>query len=245
MAKNKQHGFSLVELMVVVVIIGVFSAMTIPGITEVIYRNSLIEVVDEVQQAAAQTRALAMQTRQAAVLEVRPTMVWVNLLQGALCEDLVIERRCLTPALTGGDGSISLLPGSADHAGAAMCGGFARTLDDSNQCKGETSLSRDPGFALCYSGRGELFVRVGADNGTACSQNPAAPAPAQTWLQACGDPVQQEPFGNLKMYEGAVIIFNRYGSTALCSGTVHGIRRAVYLPITGAPYSKLAPEAAP
>ncbi len=249
MAKNKQHGFSLIELMVVVLIIGVFAAMTIPSITTVMHRNALSELTNAAQEAGINVRSWTMQTRQASVLEVRHDKAWINLLAGSYCNDeRPLARRCMSPEDSSGLGEIVFSEvKNVINAGAAVCGGSVLTLAG-DSCTLAVALDRSDGFALCYSGNGELYYRLGADDAVACTQDPAQPSDDQTWVPACSAVAAVDATGSeagtgaqVKLNDGAVLVFNRFGGDPLCTGTPAegAVRRAVFFPTIGAPFVKV------
>ncbi|MCP4709593.1 MAG: type II secretion system protein [Planctomycetes bacterium] len=241
MKKKSKSGFTLIEMIIVLAIISITSVVAIPGMISVLNRNKLIEMVNVFQQAAAKTRGLAMQTKRAAVLEVRADGMWINLMTGANCSTNLLQR-CLTNSVEGGDGLINLTETSFVEAGAAMCGGVALAFEVGaggvRECR-SLDLPTDA-FALCYSGRGELFVRPEADPNMECdSTDPAQTGDLDKWQQACGIRAGENVGENLDISDGAVIIFNRYVD-GNCQAASIGVRRAVFFPTSGLPYSKLA-----
>ncbi|MCP4599360.1 MAG: type II secretion system protein [Proteobacteria bacterium] len=235
--KNRfKYGFTLIEMMVVLTIMAVVCAISIPGIVEITYRNALTSMVNDFQQAAAKTRELAMQTRQAAVLEVRENTIWINLLDGAHCT-ADLAQRCLTNTGAGGTGEIDLDELIAE-SGSAMCGGYSLTPE--TNCTTKTPLPH-AAFAICYSGRGELFVRDDTDDNMECGASTTDQASADAWLQACGTSTAQTidtVTTSLDIYDGAVVLFNRIDGD--CAVPI-GVRRGVFFPSNGMPYSKIAP----
>jgi prepilin-type N-terminal cleavage/methylation domain-containing protein len=231
MPKRKERGFSLVELMVVVAIIAVFSALVIPGITRVRFRNNLSEMVNEMQQLATETRALAMQTRRAAVLEVNPNVAaWVNLLPSSNCADTTaVAQRCVFQA--------DLTNISYVTAGATMCPPNQLLLAAGSPpvCEQSDDQPSDQ-YALCYSGRGELYIRDGADDNTACDADDATPNATATWTPVCDLVVANPTAGTLT--SGVAIPFNRYQNRD-CTGTADDVQRVLFVPKSGAPYSKV------
>jgi Tfp pilus assembly protein FimT len=214
--------------MIVAVIIAVFSALAIPGITRVKYRNDLSEMINELQQMANETRALAMQTRKAVVLEVDPNVgAWVNLLPGSSCSDTsAIAQRCVLEA--------DLDKNSYVLASATMCAADQLLLAGSPLACTVSSTQLTAEYALCYSGRGELFVRDGADENTVCG---VATAPsAATWTAVCDRTATAPTSGAL--LSGVAIPFNRYPSRD-CTATADDVQRVLFIPKSGAPYSKV------
>lgn len=232
MPKRKQQGFSLVELMVVVLIIAVFSALVIPSITGVRYRNNLSEMVNELQQIATETRALAMQTRRAAVLEIIPnTNAWVNLLPGSSCSGMdSITQRCIFEA--------DLAKTTYVLADATMCNADQLLLAGNPLvcAQSGTQLLYTTGYALCYSGRGELFVRNSVDANTVSCDTPGPPSTNQPWAAVCDRLAANPTSGTL--LSGVGIPFNRY-PTRDCSEAPEDVQRMLFIPKSGAPYSKV------
>lgn len=233
-------GFTLLELMVVLVIIGVFSALAIPGIMEIRYRNTLTDSVERIRTAAGATRDFAMQTRKAVVLEVTSDGVWVNLLNDAACESEV-ETFC-APSL-GGYQPLYDADSLGAVAGVALCGGTVLKVESSG-CAAGPELVVGDGFALCYSGAGELYYRVGADANTGCSGSNPPASGADAWVRACSvsSPVTIQ-FADESAYaleDGAVLMLNRYEGTACGSATdATDMRRLVIFPTNGSPYSQV------
>ncbi len=243
------RGFSLLELMAVVVIIGIFSALAIPGIVEIRSRNTLTDSVERIRSAGAATRDFAMQTRKAAVLEISSDGVWINLLSGPKCND-EIELRCAS-SLGDETGFISLYDseGIGATAGIAMCGGSSLSTASASEtaCSSSVALSKDTGFALCYSGSGDLFFRASADENTVCGGT-GSPDDSAIWTRACStssSSAKAVSFADSTSYnlsDGAVLMLNRYPGDSLCAdGSASlDIRRIIVFPTNGAPFSQVS-----
>jgi len=249
----RDWGFSLIELMIVVVIIGIFVVVAIPSLIENRKRNELTDLTNMVEQAASQTRNLAMQTRRAAVLEFKDDNMWVNRLSGATCWSgidqrctLNLEQRKPNPL----DPSIFNLrdPNTyGDDNGSFMCGVEVAELNGAgNACQAAaTMISPGDPFALCYSGDGNLWFRNSGDAATECTDT-GAPVASAAWVRSCviinG--------GNIT-FNGARIKFNRFDSakgditglfTDCADPAVMDVTRAVYIPHGGTPYSRIGGE---
>ena len=244
MRHPQNSAFTLVEVMIVVVIIGICAAIVAPQLVDHKRSSNLTDLVNLVQQTASQTRSLALQTRHGAVLEVSGSTgkIWVNTLSGPQCWDS-ISKTCVQ---TAGHAVVPELDLNVEpylSAEAAMCGVQVQALTgadtDTPSCD-DLSLSATSDFALCYAGNGELYIRVGEDGDTICSVG-AAGAERGDWSRVCAST------GDEGATNGAVIRFNRFdGGSGSCAGGDGGtddgvmdVTRAVYLPIGGAPYSKV------
>ena len=228
------------ELLAVVTIIGITSAVAIPGIVQVVYRNKLIDTVSLAQEAASRARAMAIQTNDAVVVEFRPDRIWVNRLAGGDCS-AAIERRCASPTTDSeGKGYLDLTETMLDLSGLAMCGAVALVKTERSDTCGVLQLART-GFALCYTGRGHLFVRNGVDEKTICT---STDAPDGTWQFTCSQKdsvTAQPPDGeNADISDGSIVLFNRYDESA-CNGKGVDVRRGLFFPTGGNPYARIAP----
>lgn len=231
------------ELMVTVLIIGIFSAVAIPGIIEIRYRNTLTDSVARVRSAAQAIRDLAVKTRRAAVLEVRSDKMWINLLDGPKCSDAV-EKKCVGP-LADRNGEILLYDADGLGSKAGVTLKFAVVLqmvtpEDADPACSATTIDLSQGFqggALCYGGNGELYFRDGPDQTSQCSPPENAEA-GDDFIAACNAPNIADvtfPDGeDVSVTDGVVIGLNRYEE-----GAPTDVLRLVYVPISGAPYSEI------
>jgi prepilin-type N-terminal cleavage/methylation domain-containing protein len=238
MTHKKARAFTLIELMVVIVIIGVFSALAIPGILEVRYRNALTDTVAKFRAAAATVRDLSLQTKQAAVLEVRTDKAWINLLEGPSCNSVTNTDLMCRETFDFVDPE-----SSADKAGVAMCGGRVLTGD----CTASAAVELPAGgFSLCYSGAGELFYRLGSDPSVCDDSNPPDPTGEDTWFEPCNIATPQlvnnfKAAAELSMDDGAAIMFNRFGHGTACGNTAgEDVARFVVFPTSGIPHTRIA-----
>ena len=244
MRHPQKRAFTLVEVMIVVVIIGICAAIVAPQLVDHKRSSSLTDLVNLVQQTASQARSLALQTRHGAVLEVSGAdgKIWINVLSGPQCWDS-ISKTCVQ---TAGHAVVPELDLNVEpylSAEAAMCGVQVQAIsgaDTETPSCDDVSLSATSDFALCYAGNGELYVRASQDGDTACSAGTAT-AERSAWSRVCAS------VGDEGGLNGAVIRFNRFdGGSGSCGGGDGGtddgvmdVTRAVYLPIGGAPYSKV------
>ncbi len=253
MRDRRNRGFSLIELMIVLVIIAIFAVIAIPNLIENQKRNDLTDLTNMVEQAASQTRNLAMQTRRAAVLEFKGDEMWVNRLTGSKCWS-GIEQRCTfnlgqknaTPLV---QVAFNLRDPDTygDDNGSFMCGVEVAELNDTGTACEAAATTVSPGapFALCYSGDGNLWFRNSDDSVTACGVT-GAPAPKTLWVRSC----VIIDSGNIT-FNGARIKFNRFdsalgdftGDFTDCAGpAARDVTRAVYVPQGGTPYSRVGGE---
>ncbi len=253
MKDRRNRGFSLIELMIVLVIIAIFAVIAIPNLIENQKRNELTDLTNMVEQAASQTRNLVMQTRRAAVLEFKADEMWVNRLSGPNCWS-GIDQRCTLNLGQKNSTPLVQVPFNlrdpdtyGDENGSFMCGVEVAKLNGAGDaCEAAaTTISPGASFALCYSGDGNLWFRDGDDAEAACTSS-GTPVPKNQWVRSCviidsGDIT----------FNGARIKFNRFDSsssdvtgafTDCADPSVMDVTRAVYIPYGGTPYSRVGGE---
>jgi type II secretion system protein H len=211
MKSEPNRGFTLIELMVVVTIIGICSAIVVPRLVEHKRTSDLTDVVNMVQQTVAQARTLALQTRRAAVVDVRGTSraISVKTLAGAKCTDATAQSGMASF-------SYSADPYQTSNSKAVLCGATITKVSGTSCAAPAVVVGSD--FFLCYSGTGDLYFS--ADSGA-------------TWTRAC---LRTDTGAT-----GAVLRFNRFtgASPANCAASPLDVTRAVMVPSGGAPYSRV------
>ena len=214
MKSKSNRGFTLVELMVVVAIIGICCAIVVPRLVEHKRTSDLSNLVNMVQQTVAEARNLALQTRRATVVVVSGSTkrISVNTLSGPKCGDGASQSGMAAF-------EYSADPYQSSASSAAMCGALV-SIGDGTSCG---HMDAGTTFQLCYSGSGELYFLSGSG-----------------WVRSCVClPASCDDEGNPS---GVVLRFNRFGGGASpsdCSAGALDVTRAVYAPAGGAPYSKV------
>lgn len=254
MKNKKKRGFTLIELMIVLVLVSILAAVTVPKLIQVSDRNKLGEVTNLFQQTVAEARSLAMKTRQAVVVEVQNNQMWINLLDGAAC-NAPIRKRCFHSLGAVRDAAninfIDLNTQEFQSAGVDMCDLRVATPNAANngQCTVSADLSAG-GVGLCYNGSGQLWIRTVADANTVCTETNAPDANAN-WAKACvpwiaGGASAITAAGST-WFSGADVRFNRFDTGAgLCPagavtppGGAEDVTRRVIVPAGGHPFIKL------
>ncbi|MBN2342678.1 MAG: type II secretion system protein [Deltaproteobacteria bacterium] len=257
MKKKMNRGFTLLELMIVVVMVAILAAVTVPKMMQVSSRNKLGEVTNLFQETMAEARALAMKTRQAVVVEVRSNQLWVNMLAGTECNGPIENdgaadtKRCIQLIDSLGSNVVNLALPEYTNAGVAMCDIRVAVLD-AGACSTENITIGDA-FALCYNGTGQLWARTDPDKATntACGDS-SAPDPDAGWQKTCVPWIGANATVSATQgtwFSGADVRFNRFtaGSGSCASGGLDSaaptgsedITRRVIVPAGGHPIVKL------
>lgn len=264
MKKFKVRGYTLIELMVTVVLIAILAAVTVPQLNEVHKRNKLSEVTSLFQRTVAGARALAMQSRQAVVIEVRNDSMWVNLLNGTAC-NAPVRQRCFNlaendgvdptvAAANPGAGVVYLKTLDYTDSGIDMCSfRIAAVNATSGTCAVDSTDYSASGAAFCYNGSGQLWVRAGSgaiDANAVCNAtgalNAAAPwrKTCSPWITAGGTPSSTQT----DWFSGGDVRFNRFtagtgncppGAASVTPAGAEDVTRRVMIPAGGHPYVKL------
>lgn len=245
--RSNSMGFSLIELMIVLVIIAIFAAVAIPQIIEKSRSNKLTDIANMVQQTTSQVRVQAMRSRRAVVVEYdgSTNQMWLNVLEGANCWS-AIDNRCVhnldSDTFVAADDTRHFDLRSAEYqeAGVFMCDAQV-SVESSGACAAPAALSLTGQFGLCYSGEGDLWVRPSADDATTCSGTGAVVARAN-WNKAC--PYRD---GEEISSDGGLLRFNRFdpeGSGGSCADGASAtdfldVTRTVVVPSSGSPHSRV------
>jgi len=250
-ADNTQgnRGFTLIELMVVVLLVAIMAAITVPQLVEVTRRGHLEETVNAVHRAVADARALAMKTRLATVVEIREESVWINQLATEACTS-GYRKRCVqvmgATAIAADENVLRWDQGAVDKAGVAMCSFRQAAVNATGVCA-VSNLSLGDGGAVCFNGSGQLWVRSGGDDTTLCAATDAAQDPTTVWLKSCV-PWAANPGGATAQnaFSGADVRFNRFESGAgtcppggTLSADAKDVTRQVLIPAGGHPLVRL------
>lgn len=243
----KSRGYTLLELMIVLVMIAILAAVTVPKLMEVSQRNRLGELTNMFQEVVAEARSLAIKSRRAVVVEIRNGSVWVNLLDSVDCTG-DIRKRCFRVVDTMGAAELDLETTEFSDAGIDMCNLRIATIDAAGGCVISSTDWASSGVGLCYNGSGQLWIREDVDTNTECGKSDAPSVTA--WNKACVPWVTADAVVSAvgsTLFSGADIRFNRFSSGAgtcpvgsITPTGAEDITRRVLVPAGGHPFVKMA-----
>jgi len=182
--KKNISGFTIIELMIVVIMIGVFAAIAADFVGESKSNDLLTKAADNIQGIAGRGRSQVMQDHRAYVFEYRAVMnrislFWVNALVDGMCWSS-IETHCIerydnlasAPAYLETDVRVSAIKGYAIDRTSGACQKLQPPVING---------------ALCFSGSGELYYRPADEQSAPCSSADTAVHSDETvWRKVCG-----------------------------------------------------------
>jgi type IV pilus assembly protein PilE len=113
--RSKHYGFTLIELMIVVVIVGILAAIALPNYADYVKRGKIIEATTALSDARQRTEQQFLDTRS-----------YANCVQAASDAGKQVKAFTITCSLP----AISTYTLQADGVAAEGMGGFTYTIDN-------------------------------------------------------------------------------------------------------------------
>ena len=142
-APHRRNGFTLLELMIVVVIVGVLAAIALPNYSDYVKRSKIIEATTALSDARQRTEQIFLDTRSYATCQTAADAAQVQLPKEGGSSTFALT---CTPKAANAGYDISA-------AGQASMAGFTYTINETGAKTSTITLSGWTGNGSCWAVR--------------------------------------------------------------------------------------------